>query len=250
MTHPIRLFNKSTLRAAVVLGLFLFSGVFPVSAQVVRPVIVEHKGKVIRGKIELENQAVVATSVVVEAKSFLVSEEGELSFHPLDKNLQVKLSAMGARIPPKQTQLVFYEAKAETLPAWFVIYSTFALTPPNTGITVQIQLPHVVYLNQPQSLQEQDIAVTVPGFNSQSGKLALVLQNSSPRLGRLQEVTLSNPKEKLVYGGFPLFPQYKRHVEFPWKPEQPPTKIVLRFEKFRVEQKIPQALLARRDSRE
>jgi len=118
------------------------------------------------------------------------------------------------------------------------------------GIAVQIQLPHVVYLNQEQPLQEQDIAVTVPGFDSQSGKLALVLQNSSPRLGRLQEVTLSNQKEKLVYGGFPLFPQYKRHVEFPWKPEQPPTKIVLRFEKFRVEQEIPQALLARRDSRE
>ncbi|MGH9782569.1 MAG: hypothetical protein ACRD88_00140 [Terriglobia bacterium] len=247
MTHPIRLVNASAIRAVGGLVLTLLCGAFPVTAQIVRPVIVEHKGKVVRGKIELVNDGVVPMTVVSEAKSFLATGEGELSFQPLDRNLQVKLSAMGARIPPQQTQILFYEARAETLPAWFVIYSTFALKPPDTGITVQIQLPHVVYLNQEQPLQQQDIEVTVAGFDSPSGKLSLVVQNSSPRLGRLQEVTLSNPKEKKIYGGFPLFPQYKRHVDLPWEPEQPPTKIVLRFEKFRVEQEVPQALLARRD---
>ena len=132
MTHPIRFFNASAIRAAGGLVLAVLFGVLSSFAQVVRPVIVQHKGKVIRGKIELVNDGVVPMAAVAEAKSFQVTEEGELSFHPLDRNLQVKLSAISVRIPPKQTQILFYEAKAETLPAWFVIYSTFALTPPNT----------------------------------------------------------------------------------------------------------------------
>ena len=52
-----------------------------------RPVIVQHKGKVFRGKIELVNDSVVPMSVVVEPKSFQVSEEGELSFQTLDEDL-------------------------------------------------------------------------------------------------------------------------------------------------------------------
>jgi hypothetical protein len=173
-----------------------------------------------------------------------------LSFQPLDPDIQVKLSAMGARIPPKQSHYVFYEVRAENLPAWVVIYSTFALKPPDLGIGVQIQLPHVVYLRQEESLEEQDIQVNVPGFDSRAGKLSVVVQNNSARLGRLQEVTLSNDKEKEVYAGFPMFPEYQRHVDLPWKPEQPPTKIVLRFEKFRLEQAVPQALLAQSNEQE
>jgi len=254
MTRQIRIFQSIALRRSGGLEFLLLCGVLlgvhPVSAQMVRPVIVEHKGKVFRGKIELVNNGVVPMSVVVEPKSFQVSQEGQLSFQPLDEDLQVKLSSMGTRIPPRQTQYVFYEARAENLPAWFVIYSTFALKPPDLGIGVQIQLPHVVYLNQEEVLQEQDIQLNVPGFDSRAGKLSMVVQNSSPRLGRLQEVTLSNDKEKKVYGGFPMFPEYERHIDLPWKPEQPPTKIVLRFEKFRVEQAVPQALLAQSNEQE
>ena len=250
MSRQIRTVNLSAIRQGGGLVFLLLFGVLSVSAQVVRPVIVKHKGKVIRGKIELVNESVLPMNVVVEPKSFQVSEEGELSFHPLDENLLVKLSSMGARIPPKQTHLVFYEVKAEVLPAWLVIYSTFALRPPDLGIAVRVQLPHVVYLHQEEALQEPDIQVSMPGFDSRSGKLSLVVQNSSPRLGRLQEVTLSNAKEKEVYAGFPMFPEYQRHIDLPWKPEQPPTKVVLRFEKFRVEQTVPQVLLAQRDERE
>lgn len=246
MTREMRIFRKSAIRQGGTLIFYLLLGVLPLCAQAVRPVIVEHKGKSAKGKIELVNDGLVPMNVVIEPKSFQVSEEGNLTFQPLDPDLQVKLSAMAARIPPKQTQIVFYEVKAENLPAWLVIYSTFALKPPDLGIGVQVQLPHVVYLNQEEALQEQDIQVNVPGFDSRAGKLSLVVQNNSAKLGRLQEVTLSSDKEKQVYGGFPVFPEYQRHIDLPWKPEQPPTKIVLRFEKFRVEQAVPQALLAER----
>ena len=250
MSRQLRILRSFAMRQGGGLLFLLFFGVLSLSAQAVRPVIVQHKGKVFRGKIELVNDAVVPMNVVVEPKSFQVGKEGDLSFLPLDEDLQVKLSSMGARIPPKQSQYVFYEVKAENLPAWFVIYSTFALRPPELGIGVQIQLPHVVYLNQEESLGEQDIQVNVPGFDARAGKLYMVVQNNSPRLGRLQEVTLSNDKQKEVYGGFPMFPEYERHIDLPWKPEQPPTKIVLRFEKFRVEQTVPQALLAQSNEQE
>ena len=224
----------------------LLAGVLPLSAQTVRPVIVEHKGKAAKGKIELVNDGLVPMNVVIEPKSFQVSQEGQLSFQPLNPDIQVKLSTMAARIPPKQTHLVFYEVAAENLPAWVVIYSTFALKPPDLGIGVQVQLPHVVYLRQEENLEEQDIQVNVPGFDTRAGKLSVVIQNNSAKLGRLQEVTLSNDKEKEVYAGFPMFPDYQRHIDLDWKPEKPPTKITLRFEKFRVEQVVPQALLAER----
>ena len=152
MTRQMRIVKSSAMRQGGGLVFLLLFGVLALSAQVVRPVIVEHKGKVFRGKIELVNDGVVPMSVVVEPKSFQVSKEGEISFQPLDEDLQVKLSSMGARIPPKQTQYVFYEVKAENLPAWFVIYSTFALRPPDLGIGVQIELPHVVYLNQEEEI--------------------------------------------------------------------------------------------------
>jgi hypothetical protein len=250
MTGPMKDFHAFPFRRGGALIFLLLTSVLPLCAQTVRPVIVEHKGKSARGKIELVNDGLVPMNVVIEPKSFQVSEEGNISFQPLDPDLQVKLSAMGARIPPKQSHYVFYEVKTENLPAWVVIYSTFALKPPDLGIGVQIQLPHVVYLRQEESLEEQDIQVSVPGFDSRAGKLSVVVQNNSARLGRLQEVTLSNDKEKEVYAGFPMFPEYQRHIDLPWKPERPPTKIVLRFEKFRLEQAVPQALLAQSNERE
>lgn len=250
MSREIRISNASMVRKGAGVIFFLLCEVLSLFGQAVRPVIVQHKGKVFRGKVELVNDGVVPMNVVVEPKSFKVSQEGELSFQPLNPDLQVKLSTMGARIPPKQTQIVFYEVRAETLPAWLVIYSTFALKPPDLGIGVRVQLPHVVYLNQEDPLKEQDIRVSVPGFDPGKGKLSLVVENNSPKLGRLQEVTLSNDKEKQVYGGFPMFPDYQRHIDLPWKQEQPPTKIALRFDKFHVEQTIPQGLLAQGNARE
>jgi hypothetical protein len=55
--------------------------------------------------------------------SFSVSEKGDITYRPLDKTIRLKLSAMSFQIPPEQSYFVFYEARSEVLPAWFVIYS-------------------------------------------------------------------------------------------------------------------------------
>src|SRR5258708_35815352 len=97
----------------------------PLLAQTVRPVIVQYSGSA-RGKFELVNNAFQPTNVVIEPRSFTINEDGDGVYGPLANNIHVKLSAMSLRIPPKQSRFVFYEAKADTLPAWFVLYSVFA----------------------------------------------------------------------------------------------------------------------------
>ncbi len=100
------------------------------STQTVRPVIVEYTGAG-RGKFELVNNSLRTANVVVEARSFTITEDGSGIYGPLTSEIHLKLSAMSLHIPAQQSRFVFYEAKADKLPAWFVIYSTFAGQPPS-----------------------------------------------------------------------------------------------------------------------
>src|ERR1700722_14397563 len=94
-------------------------------AQTVRPVISE-LGNPAKGRVEYVNDGLTPLNVVLEAKSFTVSENGELSYRPLDPGIHLKLSATSFRIQPQQTYYVFYEASAPPSPAWFVIYASFS----------------------------------------------------------------------------------------------------------------------------
>ncbi len=127
-------------------------------AQTVRPVIVQYNG-VARGKIELINSSLKPLNVVLEPMSFKVTEDGDGAFEPLQENIHLKLSTMSFRIPPQQSRFVFYEAKPEKLPAWFVIYSVFAGTTRQSSLNVQVELPHTVYVLQKQPLEKSDISV-------------------------------------------------------------------------------------------
>src|SRR5258708_29831138 len=88
------------------------------AAQTVRPVIVQYNGTA-RGKFELVNNTLQPMNVVIEPKSFTITEEGDGVYGPLAKDIHLKLSAMSLSIPPKQSRYVFYEATADSLPAWF-----------------------------------------------------------------------------------------------------------------------------------
>ena len=246
MTRSVCSRNGSAKRVVWGGVLALLFGLVPLYGQAVRPVIVQYKGDRVRGKFEVVNDSLLPLNAVIEARSFRVSEEGDLTFQPLDRNIRVKLSDMAARLSPQQSHLVFYEARAETLPAWFVIYSTVARNPAPSGLTVQVQLPHVVYLAQEEPLRDPDVDVLETGFDSRTGQVALVLENTSPRLGRLLEITLVSQDNKKTFGGFPLFPKYRRHVALEWGAEQRPEKIVLRFEHFRVEKPVSDSLVAKR----
>src|SRR5438067_13111186 len=107
-------FSRSCLFVAcgvVAFGLFVCA-----SAQTVRPVINELSNPA-KGRVEYVNDSLTPLNVVLEAKSFSVSETGEISYRPLDANIHLKLSTTSFRIQPQQTYYVFYEASTEPSPA-------------------------------------------------------------------------------------------------------------------------------------
>ena len=64
---------------------------------------------------------------MLELRGFDVTEQGEVVDAPFDSTrLHVKLSAMSFRIPPRGSYTVFYEARADSLPAWFNILSAIS----------------------------------------------------------------------------------------------------------------------------
>ena len=85
-------------------------------AQTVRPLINE-LGNPAKGRVEYVNDGLTPLNVVLEAKSFTVSEAGEISYRPLDPDVHLKLSTTSFRIQPQQTYYVFYEANSPKSPS-------------------------------------------------------------------------------------------------------------------------------------
>jgi len=216
------------------------------AAQTVTPLIDENvvkgPGKKAKGKIEYINDSLQPLTVTLETQSFTVSEAGEMQYRPLDAGIHVKFSASSFRILPKQNYLVFYEASADDVPAWFVVYATFAGYQQRTedGLKIQLLLPHTVYLLPKGDVQKSDLVITVAEFRPFEQKVLVRVENNGPSFGRVLEADVSSSAvaEKVTNNGFPVFPHSQRQVEFPWKSGEVPKKIVLHFGRFSVEQPI------------
>ena len=206
-------------------------------AQTVRPVIVQYGGPA-QGKVELVNNALQPLSVVLEPMSFTITPDGNGVYGPLSADIHLKLSAMSFRIPPRQSRFVFYEAKPDKLPAWFVIYSVFAGRPSQSGINVQLRLPHTVYILQKRPLEKQDVTIKSADFVPQKHKVIIVLANNSTKLGRAQEWQIGGKATKIVNPGFPLLPQSERRLELEWNSPTPPDGFLVRFEHFTVQEEL------------
>ena len=210
----------------------------PLGAQTVRPAVVEYSEHA-RGKFELVNETLFPLTVVLEPRGFHVETSGELVEEPLDSTrMQVKISAMSFRIPPRETYTVFYEATAKSFPAWFLISSTLTGARTQTGLNVRIELPHVVYMLQPEPLRRVDVAVRAFEFDSVAKRVHVELENTSTSLGRVLSSEVSVGGKKAIPGGaFPLFPHSIRRLEIPWNEDVTPEKLVLRFANFTVEER-------------
>ena len=211
-----------------------FLAVSPLRAQAVRPVIAEYNEKA-RGRFDVVNDSLVPLNVVLEAKSFSVSEDGSPAFRPLDKDIHLKLSQKSFRIPPKQTYYVFYEATAAQYPAWFVIYAEFAGLPQQSGLNVQIELPHTIYMGQKQDLTKDEIQVGTAEFLPGSNQVRLEIKNTGDRLGRVTGVEVRGERERIVHPGFPLMPRSQRKVVIDWKSGAAPQRAIVQFKNFKIE---------------
>ena len=210
----------------------------PLGAQTVRPAVVEFPGQA-RGKFELVNETLFPMTVVLEPRGFRVEPSGSLIEESLDTaRMQVKISAMSFRIPPREAYTVFYEATAKSFPAWFLISSTLTGARTQAGLNVRIELPHVVYMLQPQPLRKAEVAVRAFEFDSATKRVRVELENTGASLGRVLSTEVSALGAKPVPGGaFPLFPHSRRAVEIPWSEAGAPEKVVLRFGNFTVEER-------------
>jgi hypothetical protein len=209
------------------------------SAQTIRPLISEFKNKA-RGKLQLLNDAPWPLRIYLDAKSFTVSETGDMMDAPLDGGIHVKLSAMSLQIPPGQSRFVFYEATADRTPAWFVLYAVFTGFPARDfkGVNVQVELPHVVYILPNQKLTQADLRVHLVEFQSDRHKVVLDIENTGANFGRILTTELRGQGTKASSPGFPLFPGGHRRLELPWKPDEPPDTAVLKSRDFSLEQKL------------
>jgi len=210
-------------------------------AQTVRPVISE-LGNPAKGRVEYVNDSLTPLNVVLEAKSFAVSEKGEINYRPLDPDIHLKLSATSFRIQPKQTYFVFYEASAPPSPSWFVIYASFSGFPFRTaqGMNVRLQLPHTVYLLPKQRAEKADVRVVRAELDTTDNKVLLEVENTGDNFGRVLQTQLANGKKKEDAPGFPIFPHSKRILEVPLeaKTDTVPDEVNLLFENFKIAEKL------------
>jgi hypothetical protein len=216
----------------------------PVLAQTVRPVIdenlVQGPGKKAKGKIEYVNDSLQALTVTIDTQSFTVSDTGMVEYRPLDSAIHVKFSATSFRIPPKQSYLVFYEAYADAVPAWFVVYATFAGYKERTaeGLKIQLLLPHTVYLLPKQEVKKGELVIKTAEYDPAPHTVLVRVENTGPTFCRVLGADVTSAKDRASNNGFPLFPHSERQVEIPWPGRDEPTRLTLHLERFQLEQPI------------
>lgn len=232
-----RSFPQLGLAPVIILTCFFYG--IGADGQTVRPLINE-LGNPAKGRVEYVNDSLTPLNVVVQAQSFSVSEKGEISYRPLDANIHLKLSATSFRIPPQQSYYLFYDASADTAPAWFVIYATFSGFAFRTqqGMNVRLELPHTVYLLPKKGLEKEEIRITTAEYNSDSKKLALEVENTGHNFGRILGTWLAASNQKQEVPGFPLFPQSRRRIEYDWHSSGTPDRVLLEFEHFKLEKDV------------
>lgn len=224
-------------RALVLLAgaLLVFLTALPLCAQTVRPLLSEYK-EVARGRVELVNDSAFPLTAVASARSFHVSETGEISYAPLNPGIHLKLSAMSFRVRPQQSYYLFYEARADKLPAWFVIYVGFSGFPvrDTSGLNVQVDLPHTVYLLPKRGMQKAELQVQAR-YSQADHKLVIDAANTGDSFGRAQSVETIAGRTRQEASGFPLFPHARRRLEMHWDSQTAPQKVKVKLADYSVE---------------
>lgn len=206
------------------------------AAQTVSPPIVEYQERA-RASFQLSNGSIFPLTVVLEPHGFDITEHGDVVPLPFDTaRIRLKLSATSFRLQPRSTYTVFYDAAADSLPAWFTITAALSGARTDDGLNLRIILPHVVYLNQKQPLRKEEVVVRRLELDAANKTARALLENLSGKLGRVLDLTLSTAKGQARSGGaFPLLPGHRRWAEVNWDLGEPPARVLARFAKFSID---------------
>ena len=214
--------------------------VSPLVAQTIRPIISEFETKA-RGKFEVVNNSDRPLNVILQPRGFTVDERGEMQDAPLAPGIHLRLSANSLRLPPRQSRWVFYEATADQMPAWFVVYANFTGFPRRdfNGINVQLEMPHIIYVLPKTRWIASDVHVLAARIDTTAKMLLIDLENQGKDFGRVTDVEVHTARQKLHVPGFALFPGVRRRVEIPWQAGDQPDALVVKSRNFTFERKLP-----------
>ncbi|MGE5688109.1 MAG: hypothetical protein ACM34D_11540 [Gemmatimonadota bacterium] len=222
--------------ARLALGLLAPLAPVALAAQTVSPPIVEYQERA-RASFQLSNGSIFPLTVVLEPHGFDITENGDVVSLPFDTaRIHLKLSATSFRLEPRATYNVFYDATADSLPAWFTITAAMSGARTDDGLNLRIILPHVVYLNQKQPLRKEDVVVRRLELDPGTKKVRVLLESLSAKLGRVLEFSVASAKgQSRSAGAFPLLPGHRRWAVVDWDLDQPPTRVMARFAKFSID---------------
>ncbi|MCL2661435.1 MAG: hypothetical protein FWD64_13085, partial [Acidobacteriaceae bacterium] len=86
-------------------------------AQTISPVSSKFTGRG-KGDLTLTNNSLVPVNVSLEAVNFQLGTDRKIVRSQLDPHTHVKFSKSGVRIGPKDSVHVYFDASADTYPAW------------------------------------------------------------------------------------------------------------------------------------
>jgi hypothetical protein len=229
LSLPMTNLVQARIALAALAALALLSApAIAVPAQEVGPPIVEYRGRGV-GTFEVRNNSLFPMNVVIEPFGFQQDSLGRITYGPFDTTrLRLRLSAMSLRLPARAALTVSYEAASDTLPAWFVITSTFHGVR-RRGINYNFQLPHVVYLYQKTAVRREEVQLADLVVDTAARQARFKMRNTSAGLTRCAEGTLSaDGGARVPVPAFPLFPHFERWVVVDWaQAGPPPTKLRL-----------------------
>src|SRR5262245_41197855 len=131
---PLRRWHAHLADALTLAGTLWVAAPLALAAQTISPPIAEYQERA-RSSFQLTNSTLFPLNVVLEVRGFRIGEHGEMEDEPIDTSrVHVKLSTMSFRIAPKATYNVFYEAKADSAPAWFNILAAMTGARTESGI--------------------------------------------------------------------------------------------------------------------
>lgn len=208
-------------------------------AQSVDPPFAVHQGRG-RSSVLVTNTSLEPLAFVIEPLTFEIAACGDLGLAPLDTTkIRLSLSSMSGRLPAKQTRRIFYDAQADSLPAWFALKFSFGPARRDAGLSMRLELTHFVYLMQEAPVLPDEVEAGEARFDPVRRRLTIRVENRSGKLTRLHSVGLVNvDDEELAVEACPLLPKHAREFDFPWKEALPPRAVRLRFPGFMIERPV------------
>jgi hypothetical protein len=219
-----------TMRRTLATLAMVIASAVTMFAQSVRPAVVEYTAAA-EGQYEVVNDSLLPLFVTMEAKSFTIDKDGVAKFTQLSPSIHLQLSETSLRIPPHGKRTVFYKASADSYPAWFCVYSSFAGLPKRGTVNIALDLPHTVYLLSKTEAKRDEIQME--DLHAEDGELRGFVRNHSGNMVRLTSLQWNGANgKKIEAGGFPLLPGGVRELHVPLPADARPEHLHAKLNHF------------------